>query len=102
MQYHQFGAGAYPIGRTGEADAGGDVKLGGGFAVIAIRTLVDEFHHQRVGPELPVVRVATKCQVDTVHDRFVESERLMIQDNQGLTGIYTFQEAMQAPALPVD
>ena len=45
MQYHQFGAGAYPIGRTGEADAGGDVKLGGGFAVIAIRTLVDEFHY---------------------------------------------------------
>lgn len=51
MQYDQLGAGAYPIGRTGEADAGGDVKLGGGFAVIAIRTLVDEFHHQRVGPE---------------------------------------------------
>ena len=94
MQYDKLGAGAYPIGRTGEADAGGDVKLGGGFAVIAIRTFINEFHHQRVGPELAIVRVATKRQVDVVHDGLIEPEWLMIQDNQGLTGIYPFHEAM--------
>ena len=60
MQYHQFGAGTYPIGRTGKADTGGDVELGVGSAVITVGTLIEELHHQRVGPELPVVGVAAK------------------------------------------
>lgn len=44
MQYNKLRAGAYPIGRTGETDAGGDIKLGVGSAVIAIGTFIDELH----------------------------------------------------------
>ena len=60
MQYYQFGTGAYPIGRTGETDAGGDVELGVGSAIIAVGAFVNELHHQGIGPELSIVRMTTK------------------------------------------
>ena len=76
--------------------------MGVGSAIIAVGAFVNEFHHQGVGPELPIMRMTTECQVYSIHDGFGEMQGLMIQDDQGLTGIHPFEEAMQAPAFTVD